>query len=188
MEKIALLFDKDTRDSTHKILTDFASVLSGQETTNEDLEKLEGRSKLLIYELNKLQRINLPTQTNRIARKTSGGLRSPNLSLAIPYNLKMEVVNLLQKNMDCAIKYSGNISKEIEKELNDENGSVIEKLNHLVVCPDSATVIPDKILCAGVLLEADQSSETDQSSEGLSFETIILTWSFELMIDSCSFP
>lgn len=128
MEDVNLLLYDTTRDSIKKILSDFTSVLAGKKTTVEDLEKLQRSGNNLIGKLAELKRIKPQISRFRITPRKTVPCRSRNLE--IDYNLKSDIVKLLQQNLDFAIKYS-DISRKIKAELIKENDLGIEELESL---------------------------------------------------------
>ena len=168
MEEIKLLIGLETRGSIKDTLANFTTVLTSQETTKGKLKELQERSEKLIARLIKLRRFKLKQSLARrtvgkgVARK-SVGVTGPSC-FEIDYNLKSELVTLLQKNLDCTIRFSDDISDEMKKELIDENGQLIKELSNLNRL-EHWMVVPDKIL--NVPRRNLKPIDSSSSSQGL---------------------
>ena len=168
MKNIKLMLCSGTRTSINAILTDFATLLNGQETTDEDRLKLQEQSNELIKAVSKVKRFKEDEGEPRIkiARKSSP--TQPNLE--IDYELKREILNLLQKNLDYSIDLFDEISDEMKQSLIGENESLIKKLKALKCVSPRVSILPEKTL-SGTL-----TSRSTSSKEGLFWLLLMISF------------
>lgn len=122
-----------TRNSIYALLNDFVSILSGQETTEEDRKKLHDQSNDLLAELRKLKRFKYRDEDGEPKRKTfrKSALPTSPEYLELGLELKQEIVNLLMQNLDCSIDFLDDLSEEDKQKLIAENEKLSEKLKKL---------------------------------------------------------
>lgn len=122
-----------TRNEIYALLNDFVSVLSGQQITEEDGEKLQEQCNDLLAELRRLKRFKFREDDGEPRRKTirKSGPATLSEHLELSYELKQEIVNLLQQNQEFSIEFLDDLSEEDKQKLVAENEQLIEKLKRL---------------------------------------------------------
>ena len=131
---IKLMISDATRNEIYALLNDFVSVLNGQEITEEDGEKLQEQCNDLLAELRRLKRFKFREDDGEPRRKTirkSAGPATLSEHLELSYELKQEIVNLLQQNQEFSIEFLDDLSEEDKQKLVAENEQLIEKLKRL---------------------------------------------------------
>lgn len=133
MSSIKLFLFKGTRDSINILLADCASILNGQETSDQARKKLEKQCNDLISQLRTLKRFKYKDgePQAKVARKSSAIGLTTSRPLEIDFELRREILDLLQKNLDCSIEYLDEFSEDFKLDLIDENEELIGKLKQL---------------------------------------------------------
>lgn len=144
MADIKLAISDETRTWIKTILTDFASILSGQETSDDDRQRLKEQSSELINEVSKLKRFHDDGEPKKKSARKHG--TTPASHLEIGYQLKREIINLIQQNQDFSIELFDDVPEEDRKALIEQNANLIAKLNELNHMPPRASIVPERTL------------------------------------------
>lgn len=131
MSNIKLFLSKEIRDSITKLLTDCSSILDGHETSDAVRRDLDKDCNELIMKVRNLRRFKYKNGEPqvKVARKSSSNLTSR--SLEIDFELRIQIMSLLQKNLDCPIQLFEEFNDDYRCDLVDENEELIGKLKQL---------------------------------------------------------